>query len=447
VTASGLDAASSGPVTLMGFPAEPVTLALMLAVFLALAIWQKWPIGIALVLAAWAGAAVNGTYLPARHLIEGAFSYLDPILVIATAMIFMRVLADGGALAAAGAAIERTFSRRPAALLPLVMLMVMFPGMITGSSTASVLTTGAMAAPLLIGLGLPPARAAALIAMGGVLGMVAPPINIPAMLIGGGIDLPYVGFDGPLALAAFPVALVVCYGLGWPLLRTRGRTAPQPVAKPVAAASAIRPLALWRVIVPVLAGAVLMIAPRVWPASVPDPGLPLTFLLAAGSGIAVLPRFPIGASAERAMREALPVLGILTGVGGFIQVMTLTGGRGWIVSVMLGAPPWAVLAAAAVSMPLFGAVSAFGSASVLGVPFLLAMLGRDEVVTTSALSLLAGLGDLMLPAAVAATLAAQVAGVADRRHVLKLCIIPALASIAVAALMLVYSPEIGRALR
>jgi TRAP-type C4-dicarboxylate transport system permease large subunit len=446
VIANGLDAVTSGPAALLRLPAEPVTLALMLAVFLALTVWRKWPIGIALVLAAWAGAAVNGTYLPARHLIEGAFSYLDPILVIATAMIFMRVLADGGALSAAGTLVERMFSNRPAALLPLVMLIVMFPGMITGSSTASVLTTGAMAAPILIGLGLSPARAAALIAMGGVLGMVAPPINIPAMLIGGGIDLPYVGFDGPLALAAFPTALVVCYGLGWPLLRTRTRIIPRPMA--LTAVSATRPLLpFWRVVVPILTGAVLMVAPRAWPAWVPDPGLPLTFLVAAGVGILVLPRFPVSQSAERAMREVLPVLGILTGVGGFIQVMTLTGGRGWIVSVMLGAPPWAILAAAAVSMPLFGAVSAFGSASVLGVPFLLALLGRDEVVTTSGLSLLAGLGDLMLPAAVAATLAAQVAGVGDRRHVLKLCVVPALVSIAVAVLMLVFSPDIGRWMR
>lgn len=445
--AGGAAASTSGPAGLLGWPAEPVTLGVMLAVFLALSVWRAWPIGIALVVAAWAGAAANGIYLPVHHLIEGAFSYLDPILVIATAMIFMRVLADGGALAAAGSLIERSFSSRPAALLPLVMLIVMFPGMITGSSTASVLTTGAMAAPMLIGLGLAPARAAALIAMGGVLGMVAPPVNIPAMLIGGGIDLPYVGFDGPLALAAFPTALVVCYGLGWPLLRGGGRPAPQRLPMTETAPTPLRPLPLWRIGVPILICFVLMVAPRVWPVWCPDPGLPLTFLTAAAVGILVLPRFAVVESAERAVREALPVLGILTGVGGFIQVMTLTGGRGWIVSVMLGAPSWALLAAAAVSLPLFGAVSAFGSASVLGVPFLLALLGRGEVVTTSGLSLLAGLGDLMLPAAVAATLAAQMAGIGDRRRVLAKCLLPALLSIAVAVLMLVYSPVIARWMR
>ena len=130
--------------------------------------------------------------------------------------------------------------------------------------------------------------------------------------------------------------------------------------------------------------------------------------------------------------------------GAFIQVMTLTGCRGWLVSLMTGAPSWAILAAAAASLPLFGAVSAFGSASVLGVPFLLALLGRNEVVTTSALSLLASLGDLMLPAAIAATLAAQVTGVADRYKVLRLCIVPALVTVAAAVLMLIFSAQIGR---
>lgn len=431
---------------------EPFTLALMLACFGALAIAARWPIGVSLAAAAWAGAAVNGEYFPLRHLVEGAFSYLDPILVIATAMIFMRVLADGGALTAVGRAVEQRFGARPAFLLPILMLIVMFPGMITGSSTASVLTTGAMAASILLGLGLAAPRAAAIIAMGGILGMVAPPINIPAMLIGTGIDLPYVGFAAPLALLSFPLALVLVYALGWPVLRGGPRRAPAP--SPLATTALHRdaggvtltPVPVWRATVAPVVAAVLMLAPRLWPLHVPDPGLPLTFLAAAAAGVVTLARFPIITSLTTAMGESLGVLGILAGVGGFIQVMTLTGGRGWLVALMLGAPPWAIYAAAAVSMPLFGAVSAFGSASVLGVPFLLALLGRGEVVTTAALSLLASLGDLMVPAALAATLAAKVTGVSDRRQVLRLCVVPAIVAAGVAVLVLVFSSAVARVL-
>jgi hypothetical protein len=111
---------------------------------------------------------------------------------------------------------------------------------------------------------------------------------------------------------------------------------------------------------------------------------------------------------------------------------------------MLGAPSWALVLAAAVALPLFGAISAFGSASVLGVPFLLAFLGRNEVMTTAALSLLASLGDLMLPAAIAATLAAGVAGVTDRMRVLRLCLLPALLAMAAAVLALLFAPALGR---
>ena len=426
--------------------AEPLTFATMLASFGLLATAARWPIGVALLAAAWIGAALNGEFLPLRHLVEGGFSYIDPILVIASAMIFMRILADGGALGAIGRSVERRLGARPWLLLPILMLIIMFPGMITGSSTASVITTGAMAASITSGLGLSRERTAAIIAIGGVLGMVAPPVNIPAMIIGGGIDLPYSGFDIPLALASFPLALVLVYGLAWPVLHRResGARASAAGGRATDEQQGGRELSMGRALAAPAAAALLMLAPRLDPGRLPDIGLPLMFLTAAALGVALLPKFKVLPSMLRATEESLPVLGILCGVGAFIQVMTLTGARGWLVSLMTGAPPWALFAAAGAGIPLFGAVSAFGSASVLGVPFLLALLGRDEVVTTAALSLLAGLGDLMLPAALAATLATQVAGAEDRMRVLRLCIIPALLIAAFAVLMLIYAPLIGK---
>ena len=52
--------------------------------------------------------------------------------------------------------------------------------------------------PVLIKLGLPKLKTAALIAMGGILGMLAPPVNILVMIMGGGVDMPYVGLTIPL---------------------------------------------------------------------------------------------------------------------------------------------------------------------------------------------------------------------------------------------------------
>lgn len=422
-------------------PVEPLTLVIMGGAFSALAARGRWPVGVALAAAAWAGAAVNGHAFPLRHLVEGAFAYLDPVLVIFTATILMRVLADGGVLGAIGSAVERRLGGRPVVLLPVLMAIVMFPGMITGSSTASVLTTGAMAATILLRMGAAPERAAAFVAMGSILGMIAPPVNIPAMLIGGGIDLPYVGFALPLLLLAVPLALVVAYTQGWQVLR-----APASPAGAESATSLARPHCAMA-LVPIAVTGALMAAPGFAPGRVPDIGLPLVFVVAAVVAGLVSPRFDILKTLRDATDEALPILGILIGVGAFIQVMTLTGARGWLVAQMLGAPSWALVAVAAASMPLFGAISAFGSASVLGVPFLLALLGRDEVVTTAALSLLAGLGDLMLPAALAPTLAARVAGMDDRALVLRRCLVPALLCVLVAAGVLWLSPAIGRSMR
>lgn len=415
--------------------AEPVTLLVMLACFAALATAARWPIGLALAASAWAGAAVNGHLLPLRHLVEGAMSYLDPLLVIATALVLMRILTDGGAFAAIGGAVERAFGDRPALLVPAVMLLVMFPGMITGSSTASVLTTGVMAVTILTGLGLAAERAAAFVAMGGVLGMVAPPINIPAMIVGAGLDLPYAGFGFPLAVIAFPTALATGYLLAAPLFR---RDAPRPAAREKRTG-----VSLGRALLGPSVAVALMVLPRVAPRHVPDPGLPLAFLLAAGVAVATLPRFEVGASLLRATEEALPVLGILTGVGAFIQVMTLTGARGFVVSLLVAAPAGALIAAAAVGLPLFGAVSAFGSASVLGIPLLLALLGRNDVVVAAGLSALASLGDLMPPAALAPSLAAQAAGV-GRLSVLKRCVVPALLLVLAAVLVLSNAARLGR---
>ncbi len=110
----------------------------------------------------------------------------------------------------------------------------------------------------------------------------------------------------------------------------------------------------------------------------------------------------------------------------FIQVMTLTGVRGFVVVSALAIPAWLLYFSIATSLPLFGAVSAFGSASVLGVPFLLALLGRNEIIVASALSLISGLGDLMPPTALAGIFAAQVVGEKNYFKVLKYCLVPGL---------------------
>ena len=127
----------------------------MVGVFIVLAVPLNLPMGPAIALSALAGALADGRGFALRHLVEGAFGFFDIILIIASAMIFMKVLQESGILDSLVAALLRTFYRNKVLLLLAVMFLVMFPGMITGSSLAAVLSTGPLVAPVLMKLGLP----------------------------------------------------------------------------------------------------------------------------------------------------------------------------------------------------------------------------------------------------------------------------------------------------
>ena len=193
---------------------ELICLLSMLAVFLLANLLLKLPVSISMILGAIVGALVGGQGIPVRHLFEGTFTYIDTILIISTAMLFMTVIQESGALEALNAFIVTRFYKVPALMLIFLMLVIMFPGMITGSSTAAVLSAGALVAPVLLLIGIPKEKAGAIIAIGAIMGMAAPPINIPAMLIGGGVDMPYIGFDGPLFLLTIPCAVFAVLFLG-----------------------------------------------------------------------------------------------------------------------------------------------------------------------------------------------------------------------------------------
>jgi TRAP-type C4-dicarboxylate transport system permease large subunit len=382
----------------------------------------KLPIAVALGAAAAVGALAAGEGFPVRHFVEGTFGYLDTILIIATAMIFMKSVQKTGLLESLAAWVIRTFRTRPLFLSLGLMVIIMVPGMITGSSTAAVLTTGALVAPVLIKLGVPAVKTAATIAMGAIYGMIAPPVNVPAMIIGGGIDMPYVGFALPLLVCTVPLAVFSALLLVYPHLKNR--SGDEGALEEELRRMEETPLS-FRLIVPVIVLAVLMTGEQFLPGIWPSLGMPVNFLLAALSALFTGRKLNFLEASREAVNDAIPVLGILMGVGMFIQIMTLVGVQGFIVVSVLALPAWLMYLGMATSIPLFGAVSAFGAASVLGVPFLLALLGQNEIMVGSALSLLAGLGDLMPPTALAGIFAAQVVGEENYFKVLRHCIIPA----------------------
>lgn len=406
----------------------------MIGVFVISCFLLKLPVSLAMVLSAITGALVSGNGIPIRHLVEGSFAYIDTILVISTAMIFMKIIQEIGTLNALTSSILKRFYKAPIILLILLMFIAMFPGMITGSSTASVLTAGSMVAPILMALGIPIVETAAIIAIGGLCGMIAPPVNVPAMIIGGGIDMPYVGFTIPLLLLTIPIAIFSVLYLG--LKYTKNVDYNAIKEKINIENNSIK------LYFPIIVVVVLMVADKLFP-RIFGLGMPLIFIIGSITGVICGKKINVIQVSRDAINQCLPVLGILMGVGMFIQTMTLTGVRGFVVVRSLSLPETMLFIAMAVTIPLFGAVSSFGASSVLGVPFLMALLSYNQIITASSISFIASLGDLMPPTALAGIFAAQVVGLKNYTPVLKKCVIPGIIIILYSIVIIIFSKQLG----
>lgn len=418
-------------------PFELVILISMLAAFALGVFIAKLPSGVALVLSAIVGALVAGEGLPVRHLVEGTFGYLDAVLIIATAMIFMKVLEASGALGTLGHLMMKSLHRWPTLLFVLIALFVMFPGMLTGLSSACILTTGALVAPAMLAMRIPAPAVGSFIAMLSVYGMIAPPINIPVMIIGGGVDMPYIGFEKPLALASFPLALVAALYYRFRYIRKiQIDEVLSKLPSPLHSRYGIMLFA------PLVVVVVLMVAIRAIPQYIPDIGIPLIFLVGSLVGLFTGERMAFWQTAHFAIRDAMPVMVILVGVGMFVQIMTLTGVRGFLAVGALNLPPAFLYVGIALLMPAFG--SAYAAASVLGVPLVYVFLGKNEIVVASALSLIAGLGDLMPPPMLLCAFASQIVGEKNQFQILKQCLPLMVLSLLVAIAMIAFANSVAK---
>ena len=418
---------------------EFLTLVSMIGSFIILATVLKLPAALATAGSAIVGLLTSGNMGGVRHLVEGTFGYFDVMLIIATAMIFMKALEESGILHEISTRMVKRFGQRKVPLTLVSMFLVMIPGMLTGSSTAAALTTGRFVIPVLIGAGFSKTRAAALVALGSILGMVAPPVNVPVMIIGSGIDMPYVGFDIPLLILTVPMAILISL---WAGLSVKSDAVEDYIEKD----NSHDVIPGFRVYIPLLIVLALMIASRVFGGGYLDVGIPLMFVI--GTIFALLCGKPIAIwkTIVQGVGLAMPVMGILVGAGMFVQIMTLSGVRGLIVTTTLDIPEKWLMIVAGITLPLFGAISAYASSSVMGVPIVLALLGNNEIVTASALSLMAALGDLIPPIAIVPSLVTQSIDPSPefRRETLRECLVPGVIILIWAITVLANAVKLGR---
>ena len=138
--------------------------------------------------AAIAGGLAGGFGIPARHIVEGAFTYFDIILIFVTATLFMNLLKESGGVAYVIRSIIRRFHRSKVMLYILITFILLIPGALTGAGSVTVLITGGMIAVVLSTMGLSKPRAAAIIFILAGLSAAAPPVSLWAMLTAAGVN-------------------------------------------------------------------------------------------------------------------------------------------------------------------------------------------------------------------------------------------------------------------
>ena len=393
-----------------------IILAIMVIAY-ALAKWKKLSIELSMLSAA-VGGGIAGAFVStppigqlARHLVEGAFTYLDVILVFSTATIFMAIVREsGGVNYVVRSTIKYFYNLRIIALI-ILMTIVLIPGALTGAGSVSLLVVGAPVALALGYLGIAKKRVAAILFIVAGLSAAAPPVNIWAMILSAGTAIPYVGFELPLGIPVLLLGTFTVLFLGW---RRERKMDLEEVLKEMPEVPA--GLSWWRVLLPFLVFFGLVVASRVWPFSTPILGLPLEFAIAALVALLVNPkRIKILALSRDTMKRLLPLLATMVVVGMLQQIMTATGVRGLLSFAVISTPLILLFILLAVIIPVSEGVLTYGAAAIIGIPLIwfLDSIGLHATVAIAGLSLLWPLGDGLPPTALIGRLSVMVSEYKD----------------------------------
>ncbi|HOW84638.1 MAG TPA: C4-dicarboxylate ABC transporter [Candidatus Aminicenantes bacterium] len=420
--------------------AAALILAVMVAAFVAAKL-LKVSTELALFAAALAGALAGGQGLPARAIVEGAFTYFDIVLIFVTATLFMNLLKESGAVAFVVRAILRRFHRRKAWLFILLALLLLVPGALTGAGSVTVLIMGGMAATVLGTMDIPAPKVAAIIFVIAGLSAAAPPVNLWAMLTAAGVNMPYVGFFLPLLVPCVLLALVTIFILG-------AGAKPVDLAKALAELPEAPARMNWaRVGTPFLIFFALVVAGRALPFSLPVLGLPLMFAAAAAAAVLLSPvRIDVLRTSRETVHQLLPLIGMLTCAGILVEIMALTGVRGLIAITVVTLPVFVVILTLALTLPVSEAVLMWGAAPVLGVPLVLLFntIGLNPVVALAGMSVLWPLGDAIPPTAIIGRLTTATIGMKEPYgRFLRYCLVPGLIIAVVGTLMVVFSKKLA----
>ena len=184
---------------------------------------------------------------------EGLFVNLDIALLFIAASIFVNIYSKTGAIDVVTRKIVSRVSNKWI-LLAIMGVMMIIPGALTGAGSISIFVLGSMVTTVVSAMGLSKKKTAAFVFMFAIMSAAAPPVNLWAMMIASGCDIPYVGFDVPLLAPLAVCALFTIIFLGWgskPKLLKEEILAQLPEAPKMSA---------WRIVTPLVVLIALFLA-------------------------------------------------------------------------------------------------------------------------------------------------------------------------------------------
>ncbi|WP_077072861.1 hypothetical protein [Mailhella massiliensis] len=401
---------------------------------------QDIPIAVNLFVSVAISAVVTGFGIPFRHLFEGPVWYIYINLVIFTGMMFLTCLRQAGNLDCIAYDIVTTFRNRPTIMFCLITLLLFFPGMVTGVGTAAVLSTGMVAITILRICGIPNLKIAAIIAMVTSIGAAAPPVNLPAIIIASGINMPYEGFDLLLLVMTVPLGLFTIFFLGYrdfrsPSLEAIEEKLPRPERK-----NFIMPY------VPLIVVVGIMVLIRVFPGEFPDIVTPMVFVIGTFVTMFTGRKFRyVDACAEALRGGVFSTVALIFVVGSVVQVTTLTGAKGLLVlgAMVVGSiAPALMYLAMGVSLPLLGGVlTHLGASVILGIPFTLAMVSSNQIAIVAGCSMLCVLAQVIPPSALGGYFAQELTQEPSYSPILKKSLIPLIVCVVFTMAELVFANQ------
>ncbi len=394
-----------------------VVILLIMAAAYTVAHLKKLSVELCMLASAAAGGVVGAFFftpplatLP-RHLIEGAFTYLDVMLVFVTATIFIEIMATSGSVNLVVRGIVRAFHAKRLVALFFLMIVILIPGALTGAGSVSVLTVGAPCVMALGHLGVSKRRSAAILFIVAGLSAAAPPVNIWAMIVTAGTAIPYVGFELPLGLPVLLLGIFTMLTLG---LKQERKVSLEEALSQMPAIPA--GMSWWRVVLPFGVFFGLIAVSRLLPFSIPILGLPLEFSLAALAALIVSPvKVPFLSLSRDTVKRLTPLLATMGAVGALQQVMTATGVKGLISYAVISCPLILLYLLLVFIIPVSEGVLTYGGAAIIGIPLVwfLDSVGLHATVVIAGLSLLWPLGDGLPPTALIGRLTVMVSEYKD----------------------------------